>query len=180
MQSRSLVLFAVILTAASALPAYGQDALSAKRFVESIYHLYEKGFPTDNWLANPEGPFGTLYLHSSLIALMNEDKKAVGTDMPVYADADEICDCQDMDGIWNLDIRARLPGKDRAVATASFWIFNPATKQTDARRTVQLALRKEQGQWRIYDICDSDQTKAPFCMRAAIRKEIEDYTHHPE
>lgn len=102
----------------------------------------------------------------------------MGIDEPVYASADSICDCQDWDGIWDLTVDLRMQSKTRAVATASFALFDG--KRKDGLRTVKFKLVARDGAWRIHDICENFGGSAPWCLRKAMQDEIRTYNAHPE
>lgn len=75
--------------------ASGQDADSAKTFVESLYRQYTnhgKGI-------NLSGRRALNYFTASLSTLIDADGKAAGPDQVGVLDGNPICSCQDWDGI---------------------------------------------------------------------------------
>jgi hypothetical protein len=149
--------------------ATAQDTNSAKEFLVSVYHLYAKGGKGADWT----GPKAGQYYHSSLLALIREDAKAAGPDNVPVLDADPVCSCQDLDGIFDLKIEVQPQAPDRAVAAVSFAVFKGGTKND--RRVLSITLASEKGAWRIYDILDNSDPKAPFALRAELKKDIAVY-----
>lgn len=161
----NLILFALIFAPANRANAQSGD--SAKQFLESTYRLYTK----DGSGASFDGPQANRIFHSSLIALVYEDQRVVGSGYVGVMDGDPVCGCQDWDGIFNLDIDIRLLNRDRADAAVSFSLFEPPSLSD--KRSLIVTLVRERGQWRIYDILDRSDPKAPFALRKALQKEIE-------
>ena len=141
-----------------------QDAESPKAFLRSVYARYYRNGPG----VEIGGPHASRYFHSSLIALIREDSRAV--DGVGVLDGDPICGCQDWDGIFNLkiDVHELKPG--RAEAFVSFGLFENA-KPGDIRSLV-ITLAQEKGAWRIYDSLDRSDPGTPFDLRTALEKEI--------
>ncbi|MGA9063430.1 MAG: hypothetical protein WB341_17435 [Terracidiphilus sp.] len=85
-------------------PVRAQDANSAKSFLAEAYTHYGKGDKG----AVPSASNANRYIHSSLLALMDADEKAVGTDVPISGDGDLFCDCQEWFGIYDLKIDVKM------------------------------------------------------------------------
>jgi hypothetical protein len=154
--------------------AGAQDAGSAKAFLESAYQHYGKG---DKGI-NQTGPEATLYFHSTLIALIKADIKAVGDDIPIAVDADLLCDCQDWNGIYDLKIDIQPDGANRAWANVSFALSDDKHRKSDSWRKLRFHLAAENGQWRIYDIFDGSGSEAQSGLRSKIQKELEFYARN--
>jgi hypothetical protein len=146
-------------------PLRAQDVDSARRFLESTYRLY------DHNGAGVEmgGPYADRFYHSSLIALLREDQKVMGDGVGVL-DGDPICGCQDWDGIFDLKMKIRPINSDRVEAAVSFALLKQAT--TRDYRFITLTLSREGRNWRIYDVVDHSDPKAPFALRKELQKEI--------
>lgn len=164
MQARLLFLFALlILLTAPAIPAVAQDAASARTFLQSVYALYAK---------NGKGATLTSrYYDSTLLRLVTTDNKLNAGEIGVL-EGDPICDCQDWAGIWDLKIEVERQGQSQALANVTFALTAPnGRKQADLRK-LQITLVQERGQWRIYDILDESDPKAPFDLRKELEKDI--------
>jgi hypothetical protein len=176
MQVRRVV-FLFLLCACAAIPlAHAQDASSAKQFVESVYKRYEKdgiGVPFG-------GPYAHRFYHSSLLALMRADEKAVGPGEVGVLDGDPICGCQDRDGIWDRKIDLRLEAPDRAIADVAFALGPPTHRSKDDLRHLTITLAPENGQWRIWDIRDESDPKDIFDVRDALEDEIRQLAKPPK
>jgi hypothetical protein len=161
--------FAVVLAAASSpVPACGQDANSARQFLASVYKHYEnhgKGIDIS-------GSKALNYFDASLNALIDADAKAVGPNEVGVLDGDPICSCQDWDGIWNLKIDLQMLKDGHARAAVSFALFAPQAGGDPNLRSLEMTLAPEGGQWRIWNILDKSDPKAPFDLRAELQKEI--------
>ena len=155
----------ISLPAASAL---GQDAASAKNFVESLYRHYTKNSKGIDF----SGPKALNYFTASLNALMDADAKAVGPGEVGVLDGDPICSCQDWDGIWDLKIDVRMLANDRAKADVSFALFAPKAGADRDLRSLEMTLASNENHWRIDNILDKSDPKAPFDLRAELEKEI--------
>jgi hypothetical protein len=171
----AIVFIAVCL--ASAEPLLAQDAESARAFLNSIFKLYAnhgKGIHQ-----NRVGMCGlsTRYVHSSLLALIDADVKAVGTDIPIACNADIVCGCQEWEGIWihKMDLTLETPQCANAVVT--FSVYAPKNRTKDDLRTYKYTLIPENGQWRIYDVAYITPAETPDTLRKAIQKDIVYYTH---
>jgi hypothetical protein len=162
-RARLLFSFALLIAfAAPPVPAAAQDAASAKTFLQSAYAFYGK---------NGKGnPLTSRYLHSSLSALMDADIKLNDGGVGVL-DGDPVCGCQDWDGIWDLKIDVQVETPNRAVANVSFALNPPKTRNKDSLRKLKYTLVPERGQWRIYNIVDESDPKAPFDLRKALELE---------
>ena len=148
--------------------ALGQDAASAKSFVESLYRHYTKNSKGIDF----SGPKALNHFTVSLNALMDADAKAVGPGEVGVLDGDPICSCQDWDGIWNLKIDVRMLANDRAKADVSFALFAPKAGADRDFRSLEMTLTGSGNQWRIDNILDKTDPKAPFDLRAELEKEI--------
>jgi hypothetical protein len=158
----------IAFVALSAVPACGQDANSAKLFLASIYkHYANRGKGIDI-----NGPKARGVFDSSLIALLHADQKAVGPNEVGVLDGDPICSCQDWDGIWDLKITDEMEPDGRVKAAVSFATFAPRAGSDQDHRSIEMTLVPEGGQWRIWDILDKSDPKAPFDLRAELEKEI--------
>ena len=161
-----------VLAAGSTRLACAQDADGAKRFVESVYRAYANHGKGIDFT----GPKAHSFYDASLIALLHADQKAVGPNEVGVLDGDPICGCQDWDGIWDLKIAIQIQGESRAKAAVSFALFAPkaASKAGSERdlRSLEMTLVRESKGWRIDDIVDKSDPKAPFDLRAELEKEI--------
>lgn len=127
---RSSLLFKFCLFACVLAPACSaQDAAAAKTFLQSIYARYTK----NSRGVEIAGPGARRFLHSSLIALIREDARAVGPGEVGVLDSDPLCGCQDWDGIFDLRIDMRQVKADHAEALVRF----PSSK----RRSRRIAVR---------------------------------------
>ncbi|MGD0786619.1 MAG: DUF3828 domain-containing protein [Terracidiphilus sp.] len=176
---RARLLFAFAFFAAVFLPANSsaaQDEASAKALLTTIFGHYGKGGKGVDYKSG--------YFHTSLVALVNADVKAAGTDVPSATDGDPVCDCQEWDGIWISKMDVKMETPQRAQAVVSFAIYAPKNRPKDDSRTIQLTLVPERGRWRIYDIVylsephsDPDEPKS---LRQQIQKDIDFYAHQPK
>ena len=158
----------VLCAASSAIPACGQDANSAKLFVTSVYkHYVNHGKGIDF-----TGPKARSVFDPSLIALLHADQKAVGPNEVGVLDGDPVCSCQDWEGIWDLKIAVQPLRDGRAKAEVSFALFAPHAGADQDHRSLEMTLVPQGGQWRIWDILDNSDPKAPFDLRAELEKEI--------
>jgi hypothetical protein len=166
---RSSLLYRFSLLAFLIVPAcsaQAQDAASAKTFLQSIYALYHKGGSG----IDVTGPRAGLYLHSSLIALLRDDARAVGPGEVGVLDGDPLCGCQDWDGIFALKIDVHEPKAGKAEALVSFALFKDAKPQDV--RSLLITLAVEKGAWRVWNVMDRSDAKAEFDLREALEKEI--------
>jgi hypothetical protein len=168
------LIVAFLCVQGKALPA--RDANSARAFVESLYKLYGKGgrgVPS-------QGPAAQRYYHSSLLALMRADEKAVGPGDVGVLDGDPVCGCQDWDGIWDLHIEIQMKSAERAIANVSFALEAPASgMKLDVRRLV-ITLVTEKNEWGIWDVRDESDAKNVFDVRAALEREIRGLAKQPK
>ncbi len=166
LQRVSIACFVVL---SAAVPyAVSQDTDSAKRFVESLYRHYTnhgKGIDFS-------GPRALNYFDASLNALMDADAKAAGPNEVGVLDGDPICSCQDWEGIWDLKIDVQMLGKDEARASVTFALFAPKAGANRDFRSLDMILLRTGSQWRIDNILDKSDPKAPFDLRAELEKEI--------
>jgi hypothetical protein len=151
--------------------AGAQDAASAKTFLAAIYQRYGRNGKG----ISQSGREAQKYFHSSLIALMQADVKAVGSDIPIAMDADLMCDCQDWDGIYDLKIDVHPQSGGQAVADISFALSDPKTRDKDSWRKLKVTLASEHAEWRIYDIVSYSGRDVPSDLRAEIKREIQSY-----
>jgi hypothetical protein len=158
----------LILLTAPAIPAAAQDAASAKTFLESVYQHYQHGGKG----IDLGGPHAGEYFHSSLLTLVRADAKANGPENVGVIDSDPICGCQDWDGIWDLKIDINVESPQRAVAEVSFAVFAPKDRPKDPLTRLQITLVPERGQWRIYNVVDESDPKAPFDLRKELERDI--------
>jgi hypothetical protein len=148
---------------------FGQDGDSAKRFVESLYRPYaDHGKGIDFSEAK-----GSRYFDAPLNALLEADAKAAGPDEVGVLDGDPICSCQDWDGVWDLKIVVQMLNEERAKAAVTFALFAPKAGDRRDLRSLEMALVREAGVWRIDNIVDHSDPKAPFDLRAELEKELQ-------
>lgn len=160
---------------APAQKACAQDLASARSFLESVFQLYSNhGKGINN---------GPRYLHSSLVSLIREDIKTMGTDVPGPLDGDLVCGCQEWDGIWILKMDVKSVNPQRAQAVVSFAVYEPKSRPKDDSSTFRYTLVPEHGQWRIYDVeylsfpPEAGESKS---LRGQLRNEIEFHVHPPK
>jgi Protein of unknown function (DUF3828) len=136
---------------------------SATQFVRAIYIKYgSNGGPPSLFEENAGAIF-----HSSLIALAREDQTAVGPGEAGVIDYDPVCNCQDADVKFeHLKIQVEVATEDSSRANVTF------TDENGLPETIVLVLRKENEQWRIYDIENHGRRGRPS-LRAALEKEIQ-------
>jgi len=161
-----IVLLAVFVPAGL---SSAQDADSAKAFLASIYRHYDNG---GNGI-NIGDRNANRYFAASLLALVRADARAAGPGNVGAIDADPVCACQDWDGIWNLDIVVKVEASGHAEAAVSFSISPPQSHQKDASRRLSIKLVSEHGAWRIDDVIDLTDPKAPYALRKALVEDIE-------
>jgi len=176
---RAKLLFAIASLAAVSLPAIpstAQDEASAKVLLTTIFGHYGKGGKGTD--------FKIGYFHSSLVALVNADVKAAGTDIPEALDGDPVCDCQEWDGFRVLKMDVTMETPQRAQAVVTFAIYAPAKRPKDDSRTIKITLVPEHGQWSIYDIAIQSEPRSDPAviksLRERIQKEIDFYAHQPK
>lgn len=158
----------LVLLAMPAVSAFGQDANSAKAFLQSIYRNYGKGGPGIDFT----GPKARRVFDASLIALLQADQRVSGPDEVGVLDGDPVCGCQDWDSLHDLKIAIALLRTGRAKASVSFALFGPEAAREQSVRALEITLAREGGQWRIDNILDKSDPKAPFDLRAELEKEI--------
>jgi hypothetical protein len=61
---------------------------------------------------------------------------------------------------------------NRALAGVSFALSAPKSRTRDDFRKLEITLVPERGQWRIYNIVDESDPKAPFDLRRELEKDI--------
>jgi hypothetical protein len=176
---RAKLIFAIAFSAAVFLPASpstAQDEASAKALLTAIFGHYGKGGKGVDYKSG--------YFHSSLVALVNADVKAAGTDIPAALDGDPVCDCQEWDGIWVLKTDVTMETPRRAQAVVTFAIYAPAKRPKDDSRTIKITLVPERGRWRIYDILylaePRSQPGGPKTLRQQIQEDIDFHAHQPK
>lgn len=154
-------------------PSAAQDMSSPKAFLTSVFRLYDK--------SGKGIGVSSRYLHSSLVALVNADAKATGSDVPGVLDGDLLCGCQEWDGIWVLKTDLRMETPQSAHAVVSFAIYAPEDRPKDDLHTINVTLVPERGQWRIYDILylarPVDEHGPSKSLRKELRDEIDFYAH---
>jgi hypothetical protein len=165
----------LIALAAPPIPAAAQDAASAKAFLQSVYAAYGKNGKGVDFT----GPHASQYFHSSLAELIRADIKANGPDNVPVVDSDPICACQDWEGIWDLKIEIQMQGPNQALADVTFALSAPNGRKKDDLRKLQFTLAPVRGQWRIYDIVDDSDPKAPFQLRKELEKDIASLSKSP-
>lgn len=144
--------------------SFGQDAESAREFLQSVYARYLKNGPG----VEIGGAHAGQYLHSSLIALIREDARLV--EGVGVLDGDPLCGCQDWDGIFDLNIDVHEPRAGRAEAHVSFALF--ARAKPEDMRSLVITLAQERGGWRVWNVVDRSDAKAVFDLRKELEKEI--------
>ena len=170
-RDRFVSLFSCIVLLVALVPARlssAQDAQSAKTFLASIYRHYEhggKGISID-------GPNADRYFASSLLALVRADAKAAGPEYVGAIDADPVCACQDWEGIWDLSIDVKGQSPNHLDADVSFSLSPPQNHSKDALRRLHFKLIVERGGWKMDDITDLSDPKAPFALRKALVDDI--------
>jgi hypothetical protein len=162
----------LILLTAPAIPAAAQDAASAKTFLQSVYALYSK---------NGKGATLTSrYYDSTLLRLVTIDNKLNAGDIGVL-EGDPVCGCQDRKGIWDLKIDVQMmQDPNLALADVTFALSAPTGRRKDDLRKLQFTLAPARGQWRIYDIVDDSDPKAPFQLRKELEKDIASLSKSPK
>jgi hypothetical protein len=135
----------------------------ATQFVHEIYSRYgPNGGPPSLFEENA----GSIF-HTSLVALAREDQTAVGPGEAGVIDYDPVCNCQDTDiKFKHLKIQIGAATGDSSRANVTFTDLNGLPE------TIVLVLRKENEQWRIYDIENHGRGGRPS-LRAALEREIE-------
>lgn len=161
----------LISVTAPAIPAAAQDAASAKTFLQSVYALYAKN-----------GKGATLtgrYYDSTLLRLVATDDKLNAGDIGVL-EGDPVCGCQDWKGIWDLAIEVQMETPARILAHVTFALSAPKARRKDDLRKLEITLVPERGQWRIYNILDQSDPKAPFDLRKELEKDIASLSKRPK
>ncbi len=91
------------------------------------------------------------------------------------------CGCQDWAGIWDLKIEiGMMQDPNLALADVTFALSAPNGRKKDDLRKLQFTLAPEHGQWRIYDIVDDSDPKAPFQLRKELEKDIASLRKSPK
>ena len=163
----------LLITLLGIAPAVAQDADAALLFLRSIYKNYRKGGSG----IDLTGPKSARYLSSSLIALLRTDQKAVGPDGVGVLDGDPVCGCQDWDAVHDLKISITPVSYGRVRASVSFALFGSEAAPEQSLRKLEMTLVSQLGQWRINNVLDKFDDKAPFDLRAELEKEIRDSKH---
>lgn len=176
---RAKLILVIMFLAAAVLPASpsaAQDEASAKALLTTIFGHYGKGDKGTDYKSG--------YFHSSLVAQVDADVKAAGTDIPAALDGDPVCDCQEWDGFWVLKMDVTMETTQRAQAVVTFAIYAPAKRPKDDSRTIKITLVPERGQWRIYDIAyltePQSDPAAINSLRERIQKDIDFYARQPK
>ena len=147
---------------------------SARRFVESIYRLYDLRGPG----VDLTGRRAAQTFDTSLVTLMREDQKVIADGEVGVLDGDPICGCQDWDGIFDLKVKIRPINSERAEASVSFALFNQAAAHD--YRSITLTLSHKGEKWRVYDVVDRSNPKEPFALRKELQKEIASIMQHSD
>ena len=148
---------------------FGEGCPSAETFLQSIYARYTKNGPG----VEIGGPHAGGYLHSSLIALLRKDTRALGSGEVGVLDGDPFCSCQDWDGTYDLRIEVGEVKEDTAEALVSFALFKNAKPQD--MRSLMITLAQEKGAWRVWNVVDRSDAKAVFDLRGELKKEIREH-----
>ncbi|HEX4284265.1 MAG TPA: DUF3828 domain-containing protein [Terracidiphilus sp.] len=166
MRVLSRILIACI--ALTAAPAFAQDTTTAQAFLQSIYKNYGKGGPGVNF----DGSKARHIFSSSLLGLLHADERALGPDEVGVLDGDPLCSCQDWDALHDLKIALSPQSEDGLKASVSFALFQSKAASEQSLRSLEITLVRHRGQWRIDNILDQSDLKAPFDLRAELKKEI--------
>jgi hypothetical protein len=78
---------------------------------------------------------------------------------------------------FGLKIHVRESELGRAEAFVSLALFENA--KPEDMRSLMITLTQEKGAWRIYDVLDRSDPKAPFHLRAALVNEIKTRARKP-
>jgi len=145
--------------------AQAQDAKSAEAFVRSVYAL-DVSNNFDMYDRDADAVFAP-----PLIALMNQDADMERADVPVWAEGDPFCDCQDNEGLVlnSVAVQSAEKGAAHAVAVYSF-------KNYQVQKQIRLELIAVKGQWRISDISNDHMPS----LRQEIKKSIDDYNQNKQ
>ena len=163
-----ILLATFLLAALSDLRLSAQDAAAARSFLHSVYRNYSKGGPG----VDVTSLKARKILTSPLISLLHADQKAVGSGEVGALDGDPICGCQDWDGIFDLKISIRMRGPGSAKAAVSFALFAPQGGANQDRRSLEISLLGQGGQWRIDNVVDRSDPKVLLDLREESEKEI--------
>ncbi|HEY1987452.1 MAG TPA: DUF3828 domain-containing protein [Terracidiphilus sp.] len=168
----SFLLSIFVLASSLSIPAApAQDSTSARTFLEAVYRHYGHGGKG----IDLTGPKADRFFDPTLIALARRDEKAARPDIGAL-DGDVLCSCQDWEGVWDLKIAIQRQGENRIDAAVSFALREPNGRTTQDFRALEITLAANQGQWRIYDVLDKSDPKAPFALRAELQKDIGTHT----
>ena len=137
---------AVVMIVAAA-PAV--DIAGARAFVRSLYSHYPTASRKDGFDAMDAKEMPRLF-HPSLIALIREDERLAGDEVPAL-DGDPVCDCQD-DGDMVFTVgEVRAVGPARAVARVV-----RRSHDKPPLEILTLDLASGPGGWRVWDIHSVD------------------------
>jgi len=163
------LLFLICLLAAVTGPtlASGQDANSARAFLQDAYGHYARGGEGISLY----GPLAKQYFHSSLIMLVQAHDKALGSDLGEL-DGDLVCSCMDWGGIFDLKIDIQIENSQRAIANARFALYEGKDRDKDSWRKLKFTLVPEHGRWRIWDITDYSNPELVYSVREEISDDI--------
>ncbi len=145
------------------------DAASARSFFQSIYRNYGKNGKG----IDPLSPAGARVFDRSFRALVRADARAAGPGQVGVVDFDILCACQDWDNIRDLTVTLRPSEDSITTADVSFGLGD----SPDARRKIEVALVRIQGEWRIDNVIDRSDPANPFDTRAAILRELDELKH---
>jgi hypothetical protein len=135
--------------------ALAQDAASAGRFVRGLYSAYHGSGP--DYLG---GQAKDVFAPPLLKLIRRDAAQTPPGDVPAL-DGDPICDCQDFDGIRDVDARIIGGAGGRASATVQFWISNDP-------RTVRLDLVAVHGHWRVSDVHTAETPSLIAFLRQSL------------
>jgi hypothetical protein len=170
MRARSqltVLLATCLLVVLSGPPLSAQDAASAQNFLQSVYRNYSRGGPG----VDVHSPKARKIFTTSLIALLHADEKTAGPGEVGVLDGDPICSCQDWSGIFDLKIILRVLNAGSAKAAVSFALFPQQDGTDQDRRSLEVSLLSQGPEWRIDDILDKSDPKAPFDLREELKKQ---------
>lgn len=150
---RGLICGVAALVLAAPSVAQAQDAPSAREFARGLYGAYH-GHGPDYLGRQADAVFAP-----ALLRLIRRDAAETPAGDVGALDGDPICDCQDFDGLRNVDVRIAGGANGHARATIRFQI-------TGQRRTVGLDLVAVGGHWRVSDVHTAD---TPSLVRLLTR-----------
>ncbi len=162
-----VLLAACLLVFLSGLPLSAQDAAAAQNFLQSVHRNYSKGGPG----LDVHSPKARKVFTTSLIALLHAGEKAAGPGEVGVLDGDPLCSCQDWSGIFDQKISLRVQSAGSAKAAVSFAPFLQQDGADQDRRSLEISLLSQGGQWRVDNILDKSDPKVPFDLREELKKQ---------